>query len=159
MKQNTLNQMKDFEIFVEKMENLVEEVKKNHLIDKDGYQYRIEDFDLRDIECDTYKLPFNNKLSDYFEMWEKVQDKFDEYIADNDAANEMFFDLYWNNVKENAAYFDGLALWIFFDNEYGIFYMDDTEIQNKITKRNEAIIKQKSKELEEYADELGNSIY
>lgn len=159
MKRNTLNQMKDFEIFVEKMENLVEEVKKNHLIDKDGYQYRIEDFDLRDCfgYGDIYSLP--HKLVDYFAIWERVQEQYNIFLTDDDAANEMCFDLYWNNVEANAAYFDDLAFWIYFDKEYGIFYADDDDIQAKLTERNNEIIKQKSKELEEYADELGNSIY
>ena len=53
--------------------------------------------------------------------------------------NEMYFDVYWNNVEANAAFFDDVTLWIFFDYEYGIYYQDDEETIEKIRERDEKL--------------------
>jgi hypothetical protein len=53
----------------------------------------------------------------------------------------MFFDVYWNDVEANSAFYDNLTLWIFFDYEYGIYYLEDDEILEKIKKRDEELAK------------------
>ena len=78
------------------------------------------------------------KLEDYFEFWKYVQERYQDYLANykNDSyPNEMFFDLYWNDVKTNSAYYDNATLWIFFDYEYGIYYFEDEDIKQKIAER------------------------
>ena len=139
------NQLKPFEIFAEKMEAIVEEIKNGHLSDEDGNTFRIEDFDLRndeDGDSNIISLPMN--IEDYFDIWKYVKARYEEYCADCEnplMPNEMFFDVYWNNVEANAAFYEDVTLWIFFDYEYGIYYMEDEEIIEKIRKRDEELAK------------------
>lgn len=141
MTKELLNQLKPFEIFVEKMEAIVEEVKKNHLTDDEGNTYKLEHFDLRDDEIGNVdSLPL--KLEDYFGLWNYVKGRYEEYLASCEnplMPNEMYFDVYWNNVEANAAFFDDVTLWIFFDYEYGIYYQDDEETIEKIRERDEKL--------------------
>lgn len=141
MTKELLNQLQPFEIFVEKMEAIVEEVKKNHLTDDEGNTYKLEHFDLRDDEIGNVdSLPL--KLEDYFGLWNYVKGRYEEYLASCEnplMPNEMFFDVYWNNVEANAAFFDDITLWIFFDYEYGIYYQDDEETIEKIRERDEKL--------------------
>jgi hypothetical protein len=53
--------------------------------------------------------------------------------------NEMYFDVYWNNVEANSAFFDDVTLWIYFDYEFGIYYDTDEEICDKIRKRDDEL--------------------
>ena len=141
MTKELLNQLKPFEIFVEKMEAIVEEVKKNHLTDDEGNTYKLEHFDLRDdVIGSVDSLPL--KLEDYFGLWNYVKGRYEEYLASCEnplIPNEMFFDVYWNNVEANSAFFDDVTLWIFFDYEYGIYYQDDEETIEKIRERDEKL--------------------
>ena len=141
MTKELLNQLKPFEIFVEKMEDIVEEVKKNHLTDDEGNTYKLEHFDLRDdVIGSVDSLPL--KLEDYFGLWNYVKGRYEEYLASCEnplMPNEMYFDVYWNNVEANAAFFDDVTLWIFFDYEYGIYYQDDEETIEKIRERDEKL--------------------
>ena len=136
-----INQFIGFEIFAEKMEEIVEEVKKYHLKDDDGNTYKFEHFDLRDDVIGSIdSLP--TTIKDYAHLWDYVQQRYNEYLYDCEnplMPNEMYFDVYWNNVESNSAFFDDLTLWIYFDYEYGIFYDSDTEIFEKIQKRDEKI--------------------
>jgi hypothetical protein len=132
-----IGQLKDFEIFVEKIEKMCEEVKESHLVDKDGNKYQYNHFDLRDNNGYVVPLP-KNSLEDYFEIWNYVQERYKKYLDDYDnpiIPNAMYLDLYWNDVENNCAYYDDLAIWIYFDYEYGIYYDTDTEIIEKINKR------------------------
>lgn len=139
MTKELLNQLKPFEIFVEKMEAIVEEVKKSHLTDDEGNTYKLEHFDLRDDAIGSVdSLPL--KLEDYFGLWKYVKDRYEEYLASCEnplMPNEMYFDVYWNDVENNQAFFDDLCLWIYFDYEFGIYYDGDEEIIEKIRKREE----------------------
>lgn len=136
-----INQFRDFEIFAEKMEALVEEVKKSHLKDENGNTYEFKDFDLRDdVIGSVDSLP--TTIKDYAHLWDYVQNRYNEYLADCEnplMPNEMYFDVYWNNVEDNAAFFDDVTLWIFFDYEYGIYYQDDEETIKKIRERDEKL--------------------
>ena len=123
------NQLKPFEIFAEKMEAIVEEIKNGHLSDEDG-------------NSNIISLPMN--IEDYFDIWKYVKARYEEYRADYEnplTPNEMFFDVYWNNVEANAAFYEDVTLWIFFDYEYGIYYMEDEEIIEKIRQRDEELAK------------------
>lgn len=141
MTKELLNQLKPFEIFVEKMEAIVEEVKKNHLTDDEGNTYKLEDFDLRDdVVGSVDSLPL--KLEDYFGLWKYVKSRYEEYLASCEnplMPNEMYFDVYWNNVEANSAFFDDVTLWIYFDYEFGIYYDTDEEICDKIRKRDDEL--------------------
>ena len=141
MTPNLLEQFRDFEIFAEKMEEIVEEVKRSHLTDEDGNIYELKDFDLRSFEgVDSVIYTLPKTLEDYIHLWDYVQEEFKEYILNCDnpnCPNEMFFDVYWNNIEGNAAFYDNLTLWIFFDYEYGIFYDSDIEIIEKIRERDD----------------------
>ena len=136
-----LNQLKDFEIFTEKMEGIVEEVKKNHLKDDNGNTYKFEDFDLRDdVIGNVDSLP--TTIKDYSNLWDYVQQRYKEYLSDYEnpfMPNEMYFDVYWCNVESNSAFFEDLTLWIYFDYEYGIYYDTDVEICDKIRKRDDEL--------------------
>ena len=141
MTKELLNQLQPFEIFVEKMEAIVEEVKENHLTDDEGNTYKLEHFDLRDdVVGSVDSLPL--KLEDYFGLWKYVKGRYEEYLASCEnplMPNEMFFDVYWNDVEANSAFFDDVTLWIFFDYEYGIYYQDDEETIKKIRERDEKL--------------------
>lgn len=134
-----INKFRDFEIFAEKMEEIVEEVKNSHLKDDDGNTYKFEHFDLRDDVIGSIdSLP--TTIKDYAHLWDYVQQRYNEYLSDCEnplMPNEMYFDVNWNNVESNSAFFDDLTLWIYFDYEYGIFYDSDTEIIEKIRERDD----------------------
>jgi len=129
-----------FEKFVKKINELIAELKENHLTDDEGNTYKIEDFDFRaynDVDSIIFSLPTTE--ADFKEMWDFVQEKYNEYIADPENDNipdEMYFDVFWNNTKANCAFYEeGVTLWIYFDYEFGIYYDDDTKIIQKINNR------------------------
>lgn len=129
-----LEQFKGFEVFAEKMESIVEEVKKNHLKDDKGNTYDFKDFDLRDDKIGMIDT-MPSTLEDYLSLWRYVQERFNDYLLD--GKEYMYFDVYWNDAKANSAYFDDLTLWIYFDSEFGIYYDTDTDIIEKINERDE----------------------
>lgn len=137
MTKEMLEEMKNFEIFVEKMEEIVVAVKTDEINIENGWG--VEIFDLRDDKIGLIdSLP--KTLKDYAYLWEYVKERFNEYLADYDnpnMPNDMFFDVYWNDTQANRAEFDDLTLRIFFDYQYGIYYQSDTEIKEKIQKRDE----------------------
>lgn len=134
-----INQFRDFEIFAEKMEALVEAVKNDEENKKN--KWGIEQFDLRDDSIGMVdSMP--KTLKDYFNLWEYVQQRYKEYLENCEnplMPNEMFFDVYWNDTEANSAFYDGLTLWIYFDYEYGIYYDTDVEICDKIRKRDDEL--------------------
>lgn len=134
-----INQFRDFEIFSEKMEALVEAVKNDEENKKN--KWGIERFDLRDDNIGMVdSMP--KTLKDYFNLWEYVQQRYKEYLESCEnplMSNEMFFDVYWNDKEANSAFYDGLTLWIYFDYEYGIYYDTDVEICDKIRKRDDEL--------------------
>ena len=74
-----INQFIGFEIFAEKMEEIVEEVKKYHLKDDDGNTYKFEHFDLRDDVIGSIdSLP--TTIKDYAHLWDYVQQRYNEYL-------------------------------------------------------------------------------
>lgn len=135
------NQLKPFEIFMEKMEVIVEAIKNNEENIKNGWG--IERFDLRDDAIGMVDgIP--TTIKEYAELWDYVQERYKEYLASCEnplMPNEMFFDVYWNDPEANRAEYDNLTLWIFFDYEYGIYYLEDDEILEKIKKRDEELAK------------------
>lgn len=135
------NQLKPFEIFMEKMEVIVEAIKNDEENIKNGWG--IERFDLRDDAIGMVgSIP--TTIKEYAELWDYVQERYKEYLASCEnplMPNEMFFDVYWNDPEANRAEYDNLALWIFFDYEYGIYYLEDDEILEKIKKRDEELAK------------------
>ena len=132
-----INQFRDFEIFAEKMEALVEAVKNDE--DNKKNNWGIDQFDLRDDSIGMIdSMP--KTINDYLNLWNYVQQRYKEYLSDRKNSLmpcEMYFDVYWNDVKSNSAFFDDLTLWIYFDYEYGIFYDSDTEIIEKIRERDD----------------------
>ena len=132
-----INKFRDFEIFAEKMEALVEAVKNDEENKKNNWG--IERFDLRDDSIGMIdSMP--NTINDYLNLWNYVQQRYKKYLSDCKnplMPNEMYFDVYWNDVESNSAFFDDLTLWIYFDYEYGIFYDSDTEIIEKIRERDD----------------------
>jgi hypothetical protein len=134
-----INQFRDFEIFAEKMEALVEAVKNDEENKKN--KWGIEQFDLRDDNIGMVdSMP--KTLKDYLNLWEYVQQRYKEYLESCEnplMPNEMYFDVYWNDKEANSAFYDGLTLWIYFDYEYGIYYDTDVEICDKIRKRDDEL--------------------
>ena len=135
------NKLKPFEIFMEKMEVIVEAIKNDKENIKNGWG--VERFDLRDDAIGMVgTIP--TTIKEYAELWDYVLERYNEYLASCEnplMPNEMFFDVYWNDPEANRAEYDDLTLWIFFDYEYGIYYMEDEEINEKIKKRDEELAK------------------
>ena len=124
MTKEMLNELEQFEIFVEKMECLVQEIKNDEGV-KSG-KYKFEHFDLRFTASDNgdiFSVP--TKLEDYFELWQFVKERQQMYLNNEKDANELFFDVWWNDVEGNSAYYDNKVLWVFFhDNdkiEYSVY--------------------------------------
>lgn len=127
MKKETLDQLRDFEIFVERMEKFVDEIKSDEiLLDFDS---NFNHYDLRTKDGDIFPLP--NTLREYLDMWECVAQCAHEYYTENDlekrepyGMDEFFFDLYWNDIEGNSAYYQDEVFWVWFDDTKGICYQD-----------------------------------
>lgn len=120
-----LEQLKDFEIFVERLEKFIGDIKANETFNKQGF--KLEDMDLRTKDDTLFSIP--TKLEDYFEIWENVKEYANNYYSEKDlqkrevwGLNEHYIDLYWNDVKGNTAYYIGMAFWVYFSDEKGIYY-------------------------------------
>ena len=120
-----INQLKPFEIFVERLESFVNKVKADEVLKKAGF--KICDMDLRTKDGDIFPIP--EKFEDYFDIWACVKQYADDYFSEPDlqkreiwGMNEFFFDLYWNDIEGNAAYYQDMVFWVFFDDNEGICY-------------------------------------
>ena len=120
MTKELLNQLKDFEIFVERMEAFVDSIQL------DGYpieQYDLRMPNLKGMMDNIYSIPKNFK--DYAEIWTDIL-----YIRDNitDYYKKVvgectFFDVYWNDTEDNRAEYTGESLFIYL-KESGISYRE-----------------------------------
>lgn len=126
-----LNQLKDFEIFVERLEKFIEEIKKDKTLQEAGF--KLEDMDFRTKDDEIFPIP--TKLEDYFEIWKDVKECANNYYSEKDlqkreiwGLNEYFLDLYWNDVAGNTAYYQDMVFWVYFSDEKGICYdVDETD--------------------------------
>lgn len=123
-----LEQLKDFEIFVERLEKFIGRVKSDETFRKKGF--KLEDMDLRTKNDAIFSLP--TKLEDYFEIWKDVKECASNYYSEDDlqkrevwGLNDYFIDLYWNDVAGNTAYYKDMAFWVYFSDEKGIYYDED----------------------------------
>lgn len=127
MTRQLIYQLKDFEIFVERLEKFVNDVKKDEeLIANDS---DFTHYDLRNKDGDPFRLP--RHLEDYFDMWEDVKKCYSAFMLEenqekieNIGMNWTFFDLYWNDIENNSAYYQGDAFAVYFDRVKGIYYED-----------------------------------
>lgn len=131
MKKELLNQLEDFEIFVERMEKFVDEIKSDEiLLDFDS---NFNHYDLRTKDGDIFPLP--NTLQDYLDMWKCVAQSASDYYRETDLKKRelygmdgLFFDLYWNDVEGNSAYYQDMVFWVYFSDDKGICYdVDETD--------------------------------
>ena len=113
MTKEMLNEMKDFELFVEKMEKFVGDIKADEVLKNAGME--IKYMDLRTFDGEIFSLP--NDLEDYFDMWQEIKGYYKKFKNDENAMDEFFFDLYWNDVEANSAYFQDYAFWVGFDQQ------------------------------------------
>ena len=126
-----ISQLKDFEIFVERLEKFIEEIKANKTLQEAGF--KLEDMDFRTKDDAIFSIP--TKLEDYFEIWKDVKECANSYYSEKDfemmeiwGANEYFLDLYWNDVAGHTAYYQDMVFWVYFSNEKGICYdVDETD--------------------------------
>lgn len=126
MRNVLLDELEQFRKFVEKMDALVAEIENDENVKSGKYQLR--DFDLRftgEVDSEIFSIP--TTLDDYFELWQFVKERYNNFLANDLNASEMFFDAYWNHVAENEAYFYDKVLWIYFDEEDGIIYEQKSE--------------------------------
>ena len=134
MTKDMLNQLKDFEIFVEKLEIFIEDIKETEL---ENGKYQLKEFDLRNDAGDIFPIP--TKLEDYFEIWEIVKKHHNDFKQSlnfqEHMPNETFLDVYWNDVDANMAHYVGHAFWAYFDEEFGVFYDDSKDVVEKINIR------------------------
>lgn len=125
-----LNQLKDFEIFVERLEKFIEEIKSDKTLQEAGF--KLEDMDFRTKDDEIFPIP--TKLEDYFDIWKDVKECANDYYSEKDlekrevwGLSEYFLDLYWNDVKGNTAYYQDMVFWVYFSDEKGICYdVDET---------------------------------
>lgn len=125
-----LNQLKDFEIFVERLEKFIEEIKSDKTLQEAGF--KLEDMDFRTKDNEIFPIP--TKLEDYFDIWKDVKECANNYYSEKDlekrevwGLSEYFLDLYWNDVKGNTAYYQDMVFWVYFSDEKGICYdVDET---------------------------------
>lgn len=113
MTKELIYQLKNFEIFVEKMESFIQKLYKKYGLDE------MKKMDLRIYGGDSFIIP--QKLEDYFDLWEAVKEAHNDYKKDKEAVSEMFFDLYYNEVEINTASYVDETLWVYF-NEEGFYY-------------------------------------
>lgn len=125
MTKEMLKQMESFEIFVERLEKFIKEIKSDKLLQKAGF--KLEDMDFRTKDDAIFPIP--TKLEDYFDIWKDVKDCANDYYSEKDlekrevwGLSEYFLDLYWNDVKGNTAYFQDMVFWVYFSDEKGICY-------------------------------------
>lgn len=119
MKKETLKQLEQFEIFVERMESFVDSIQL------DGYSPDCYDLRMPNIEGmmdNIYPLP--KTIKDYAEIWqdildiqENITDYYKKIIGDN-----TFFDVYWNCPEENRAEYTGESMFVYFDKDNKICY-------------------------------------
>lgn len=125
-----LNQLKDFEIFVERLEKFIEEIKSDKTLQEAGF--KLEDMDFRTKDDAIFPIP--TKLEDYFDIWKDVKECANNYYSEKDlekrevwGLSEYFLDLYWNDVAGNTAYYQDMVFWVYFSDEKGICYdVDET---------------------------------
>ena len=127
MTKELLNQLKDFEIFVERMEKFIIQIKSDEkFINLDP---NFKNYDLRDKDGDVFELPCT--IEDYFSLWQDVliaykrfQNEKDSKLRDAKGYNYFFFDLYWNDVRDKypSAYYQDEFFVVNFDDEKGIYY-------------------------------------
>lgn len=125
-----LNQLKDFEIFAERLEKFIEEIKSDKTLQEAGF--KLEDMDFRTKDDEIFPIP--TKLEDYFDIWKDVKECANNYYSEKDlekrevwGLSEYFLDLYWNDVKGNTAYYQDMVFWVYFSDEKGICYdVDET---------------------------------
>ena len=98
-----INQLKDFEIFAERLEKFIEEIKTDKILQVAGF--KLEDMDFRTKDDAIFPIP--TKLEDYFEIWKDVKECANNYYSEKDlekreiwGLSEYFLDLYWNDVDE-----------------------------------------------------------
>jgi len=117
MTKELIYQLKDFEIFVEKLEEFINgKIKADPEVQNGTFNWK--DYDLRTFDTD-FQLP--KKLEDYFSIWEYVCNVRNDFKKDKNAANSVFFDAYWNDMEGHSAYYDEKTLWIEFDEENIIY--------------------------------------
>lgn len=124
-----LNELKDFEIFVERMEKFVNDVKSDPIFIRLDPEFK--NYDLRSPSLnmpDNEIFPLPTKLQDYFTMWQHICEKAEEYknekslgISGMRLADWVFFDLYWNDTNENNAYYQEECFSLWFTDD-GITY-------------------------------------
>lgn len=117
MKKELLKQLEDFEIFVERMEKFVERI-----TEENKEEYMMVDFDLRTPQPFDTEFDLPKQLEDYFPMWNLIQEAYNKFKNDENAANEFFFDLYWNDVNSKTAYYHDECFYVEFDDKKGIVY-------------------------------------
>lgn len=125
MTKEMLNALEDFEIFIERVEGLLNEIKTDPAVVKGNCDYN--HFDLRTYDGEIFSLP--STLRDYLEMWEYVCERYNMFLANDKNPDEMFFDVYFNDVEVNSAFYDNKAMWVFFDKEKGFSYEKDENLE------------------------------
>ena len=70
MTKELLNQLKDFEIFVERLEKFIEEIKSDKTLQEAGF--KLKDMDFRTKDDAIFPIP--TKLEDYFDIWKDVKE-------------------------------------------------------------------------------------
>ena len=124
MKKDLLNQLKDFEIFVERLEKFVNDVKTDDTLKNLDLDFN--NYDLRDRNGNVFLLPFY--LEDYFEIWKHVKECYQRFLDSDDATIERygydyeFFDLYWDCKEDKSAYYQDETFCVDFDKNKGIYF-------------------------------------
>ena len=129
MRKELLNKLKDFEVFIERLDSLIDEIRQDEEV-KNGRR-SLDEFDLRfqNVKGDSVVFNIPNTILDFLEIWHWVNSMYNIFLAGKTnevIPNEIFLDVYWNNVDINSAFYEGKTIWIYFEYD-GVHYDNEEE--------------------------------
>ena len=127
MRKDLLNQLSAFEVFIDRFEAIIDEVKNLDKV-KNG-EVSIKEFDLR---CnirpnDPIIFPIPTTILEFLEIWHWVQACHANYLSsiDNDGTpDEIYLDVFWNDTETNTAHYINKTLWMFLKKD-GVHYENE----------------------------------
>jgi hypothetical protein len=118
MKKEIINQLQQFENFIELVEQLKTKIGE--------WGMNLAEFDLRDAFSNIH--PFPMCLEDYSKIWfGTIMERYELYYGTSLSADEYFLDVYHND-KENGASYCDLVIWMRFHRN-GIEFNPTTPIE------------------------------
>lgn len=130
MRKELLDKITAFEIFMERLDTLIDTIREDEEV-KNGTR-SIDEFDLRfqDQMGDSIVFNIPQTILDFLEIWHWVLSMHKLYLAgktDDKMPDEIFLDVYWNNVEANSAFYEEeKTIWMYFQDD-GVHYDNEEE--------------------------------